>query len=121
LSGVQYLNSAQVFPIPGTLSSISYDQQRQRLYISNTSNNRVEVFNLATQDLLSPISVGNAPTNLSLTPDGTRLAVLNSTDGTISVIDPVQMKVVATYRIEQPVEALRLLDRPRRQLHPTWN
>ena len=97
LSGVQYLNSAQVFPIPGTLSSISYDQQRQRLYISNTSNNRVEVFNLATQALLSPISVGNAPTNLSLTPDGTRLAVLNSTDGTISVIDPVQMKVVATY------------------------
>jgi hypothetical protein len=97
LSNIQYLNSAQVVPIAGTLSSIFYDQPRQRLYISNTDHNRVEVLNLSTQALLSPISVGNAPTNLSLTPDGTRLAVLNSTDGTISVIDPVQMKVINTY------------------------
>ena len=97
LTGLQYLNSAQVYPIAGTLGSITYDQPRQRLYISNTSNNRVEIFNLATQALLSPISVGNAPTNLSLTPDGTRLAVLNSTDGTVSVIDPAQMKALATY------------------------
>jgi hypothetical protein len=97
LSGMQYLSSAQVYPIAGALSSIFYDQPRQRLYISNTNNNRVEIFNLTTQALLSPISVGNAPTNLSLTPDGTRLAVLNSTDGTISVIDPVQMKLLGTY------------------------
>jgi len=97
LSGLQYLSSAQVYPIPGALSGIFYDQPRQRLYISNTNNNRVEIFNLTTQTLLSPISVGNAPTNLSLSPDGTRLAVLNSTDGTISVIDPVQMKVLNTY------------------------
>lgn len=100
--GVQYLNSEQVFPITGTLSSIFYDQSRQRLYISNMSNNRVEIFNLATQALLPPISVGNAPTNLSLTPDGTRLAVLNSTDGSISVIDPAQMKVLATYPAYTP-------------------
>jgi WD40 repeat protein len=97
LSGFQYLNSAQVFPITGTLGSVAYDQPRQRLYISNTGNNRVEIFNLSTQALLSPISVGNAPTNLSLSPDGTRLAVLNSTDGTISAIDPAQMKVLGTY------------------------
>jgi YVTN family beta-propeller protein len=102
--GVQYLNSEQVFPITGTLSSIFYDQSRQRLYISNMSNNRVEIFNLATQALFSPISVGNAPTNLSLTPDGTRLAVLNSTDGSISVIDPAQMKVLATYPAYTPLD-----------------
>ena len=102
VSGFQYLNSAQVFPITGTLSSIFYDQPRQRLYISNNDNNRVEIFNLSTQALLSPISVGNAPTNLSLSPDGTRLAVLNSTDGTISVIDPAQMKVIGTYPAYTP-------------------
>lgn len=47
--------------------------------------------------LLTPIPVGSSPTNISLTSDGTRLAVLNSTDGTISVIDPVMLKVLATY------------------------
>jgi DNA-binding beta-propeller fold protein YncE len=97
LPGLQYLNSAQVFPIVGALGGIFYDQLRHRLYISNTDHNRVEIFNLSTQALLTPISVGNAPTNLSLTPDGMRLAVLNSTDGTISVIDPVQLTVLATY------------------------
>jgi hypothetical protein len=97
LSGMQYVSSSQVYPIPGALSGILYDQPRQRVYISNSSNNRVEIFNLTTQAFLSPISVGNSPTSLSLTPDGTRLAVLNSTDGTISVVDPAQMKLLATY------------------------
>jgi DNA-binding beta-propeller fold protein YncE len=96
-AGVQYLSSAQVFPIAGSLGSLIYDQARQRLYISNNDHNRVEIFDLGMQALLPPISVGNSPTNLSLTADGSKLAVLNSTDGTISVIDPVQLKVVATY------------------------
>lgn len=95
-AGVQYLTNAQVFPITGSLASVIYDQPRQRLYISNNDHNRVEIFNLATQALLSPISVGNAPTSLSLTPDGAELAVLNSSDSTVSVIDPVQLKLVAT-------------------------
>ena len=32
---IQYLSSAQVYPITGSLSSVIYDQPRQRLYISN--------------------------------------------------------------------------------------
>ncbi len=95
--GLQYLASAQVYPMSGALSSICYDQPRQRLYVSNSDHNRAEIFDLNSQTYLSPVPVGNSPTFLTLTPDGTELAVLNSTDDTVSVIDPAQMKVNSTY------------------------
>jgi len=94
---VQYLSSVKVYPITGGLGSVIYDQPRQRLYISNTDHNQVEIFSLGSQTWLPPVRVGNSPTSLSLSPDGTKLVALNSTDGTISVIDPSQAKVVATY------------------------
>jgi YVTN family beta-propeller protein len=95
--GFQYLNSVQVYPIAGALDAIIYDQSRQRLYISNQDHNRVEIFELGTNKFLSPISVGKAPTSLALTPDGQLLAVMNSLDGTVSVINPATMLVSATY------------------------
>jgi YVTN family beta-propeller protein len=94
--GVQYLESAQVYPLAGDLNSIVYDQQRQRLYVANTNNNRVELFDLTTNTFLSPIAVGNNPTYMALTPDGAELAVLNSTDNTISVINPSTEAVIST-------------------------
>ncbi len=94
---LQYLSSVQVYPTLGALDAIIYDQSRQRLYISNQDHNRVEIFDLGTNKFLSPISVGNSPTSIALTPDGQLLAVLNSADGTASVIDPVGMRVSATY------------------------
>lgn len=100
--GFQYLNSAQVYPTAGALDAIVYDQPRQRLYISNEDHNRVEVFDLHTRTYLSPIAVGPEPTMLALTPDGTRLGVMNSGDGTISVIAPGAAQVVATYPLFTP-------------------
>lgn len=94
--GVQYLANAQVYPLTGQLNSIVYDQQRQRLYVANTNNNRVELFDLTTDAFLSPITVGNNPTYMALTPDGTELAVLNSTDNTVSVINPSTDAVIST-------------------------
>jgi len=95
--GFHYLDSAQIYPIVGALDALTYDQPRQRLYITNQDHSRIEIFNLATNTFLSPVTVGNAPTALALTPDGNLLAVVNSADGTVSVIDPVKMQVTATY------------------------
>ena len=95
--GFQYLNSVQVYPTLGALDAIIYDQSRQRLYISNQDHNRVEIFDLGTSKFLPPISVGNAPTSIGLTPDGQLLAVVNSIDGTASIINPTTMLVTATY------------------------
>jgi DNA-binding beta-propeller fold protein YncE len=93
----QYLSSVAVHPIVGALDAITYDQSRKRLYVSNQDHNRVEIFDLATNQFLSPVSTGNAPTSLALTPDAKLLAVVNSADGTASVIDPARLQVVATY------------------------
>ncbi len=98
----RYLSSARVFPMPGLLNQIIYDQPRQKLYITNSDHNRVEVFSLATQTFLSPIAVGTNPTGIAQTPDGTLLAVTNEADGTVSVIDPDQAKVVHTLTVIVP-------------------
>jgi DNA-binding beta-propeller fold protein YncE len=95
--GFHYLNSVQVYPLVGALDALAYDQTRQRLYVTNEDHNRIEIFDLASSKFLSPVSVGNAPTALALTPDGNLLAVVNRADGTISVVDPVKMQVSATY------------------------
>ena len=98
----KYLSSAQVFPMPGFLDQIIYDQPRQKLYITNADHNRVEVFSLASQTFLSPIAVGTNPTGIAQTPDGALLAVTNEADGTVSVIDPDQAKVVNTLTVIVP-------------------
>lgn len=94
--GYQYLDFVQVFPREGGLDDMVYDRQRQRLYLSNEDHNRVEIFDLRSQTYLPPIAVGNSPTGIALTPDGQLLAVMNSDDGTISIINPDQMSVIST-------------------------
>src|ERR1700692_4111500 len=39
------------------------------------------------------------PTGLALTPDGTRLAMVNSGSGTVSVMDPDELKVIQTFNV----------------------
>jgi YVTN family beta-propeller protein len=95
--GFHYANSVQVYPKSGLLDAITYDQARHRLYVTNQNNNRVEIFDLGSNSYLAPVPVGNTPTALALTPDGQLLAVVNAVDGTVSVIDPVKMMVIATY------------------------
>jgi uncharacterized protein (TIGR03437 family) len=73
------------------LTDLVYDAPRQRIYIANSGLNRVEVFDIGTQQFLSPIKVGQLPVSLALTPDGTLLYVANSGGESISMVDPVKM------------------------------
>jgi len=95
--GFHYLAAVHVYPTSGALNQIAYDKGRQRLYISNTSANAVDVFSLASGTYLAPVAVGNAPLGIALTPDGSMLAVVNAGAGTVSVINPDTARVVATY------------------------
>jgi uncharacterized protein (TIGR03437 family) len=63
------------------------DNTRQRLYIANSGMNRVEVFDMRTQQFLSPIKVGQLPHSLAIGTDGATLYVANSGSETISVVD----------------------------------
>jgi DNA-binding beta-propeller fold protein YncE len=95
--GFQYLTNAQVFPLAGTTNQIIYDQGRDRLYVTNTSQNAVDVFSLASMSFLTPIPVGAGPTGIALSPDGAKLAVANFGDGSVSVVDPDQMATIAKF------------------------
>jgi YVTN family beta-propeller protein len=97
--GFQYLAEIQVYPVDGALQPIAYDQARQLLYISNADHNRVEVFSLAAQTFLTPITVGTGPTGIALSTDTAKLAVANSGDGTVSVIDPTTRTVITTFPV----------------------
>ena len=96
-NGFQYLASSEVYPLAGAFDDIAYDRTRQRLYISNEDHNRIEIFDLISKTYRTPIGVGTQPTSIALTPDGALLASLNSVDGTVSAIDLVSERVLATY------------------------
>ena len=63
------------------------DTTRRKLYIANSGMNRVEVFDMATQQFLTPIKVGQLPHSLAIGTDGITLYVANSGGETISVVD----------------------------------
>ena len=95
-------STGTVLPIPtgnaatSGLQDLVYDALRQRVYIANAAMNRVEVYDIAQQKLLAPISVGQLPTSLALTPEGFTLYVANSGGESISIVDPDAMQVTDT-------------------------
>jgi hypothetical protein len=75
----RYLQRLTVFPRAGTLKFLAYDQKRQHIYLSNTS--QVEVFDLTSEQYLTPLVPPNGPLAnsdlraLTLTPDAGKLLV----------------------------------------------
>ncbi|MFZ3265814.1 MAG: IPT/TIG domain-containing protein [Terriglobales bacterium] len=85
--GFHYLQNVQSFPISTTLAEVVYDPSRQRLYAADYATNKVYVFDLVAQKYLTPITVGNSPQGLALTPDFSTLVVSNGADSTVSIVD----------------------------------
>lgn len=93
-------------PIPGTLLDIVLDQTRQRLYLVNFGNNRVEVYSIPDQQLLAPIAVGQQPISAAMSPDARFLYVTNFASSTLSVIDLNGPAVVNTVSLTAPPEGV---------------
>ncbi len=74
------------------------DTARRRLYIANSGLNRVEVFDMASQQFLPPIKVGQLPHSLAIGTDGVTLYVANSGGENISVVDLTQNKQTGLIR-----------------------
>ena len=74
------------------------DYNRQVLYIANSGMNQVEVFDMKTQKLLSPIKTGQLPHNMAFGTDGNTLYVANTGGESISIIDLTQRKIVDTVK-----------------------
>ena len=68
-------------------------------YIANSISNDVSVINTATNTIAYTIPVGNDPTGLSVSPDGSRVYVANQRSNTVSVISTTTNTVVSTITI----------------------
>ncbi|MDB5157222.1 MAG: beta-propeller fold lactonase family protein [Mucilaginibacter sp.] len=74
-------------------------------YIANSSLDNVSVVNTTTGDVVTDITVGNKPWAVAVSPDGSRVYVLNKNDarfagiGTVSVIDAAQNEVINTFSV----------------------
>jgi hypothetical protein len=82
--------SPLVVPITGLLGDVIIDDACEYVYLTNTSQNRVEIFSLQTLTLQTPIQVGSQPVGLDITPDGTLMYVANAGGNNISVVDLAQ-------------------------------
>ena len=89
----QYLQSVQSYSKPALFKFLTYDQPRQRIYLSNIDH--VDVFDLQQNLFLSPIQPpGGPPPNaglrgLALTPDGSQLIVADFGAQNVYLLDPV--------------------------------
>ncbi len=69
------------------LTDLLLDAVRQKIYITNSGMNRVEVFDLTLGQFTAPIKVGQLPHGMALGPDGVTLYVANTGGESISVVD----------------------------------
>lgn len=89
----QYLQSVQSYPKPALFKFLTYDQPRQRIYLSNIDH--VDVFDLQRSLFLSPIEPPGGPApnaglrGLVLTPDGSQLVVADFGAQNVYLLDPV--------------------------------
>ncbi len=101
-SGFTYLAIAEdpyVIEKSGNLRGLAYDRWRDRVYLSNSTLNQVETYDVGTGTWLDPIFVGSLPEGLDITPDGSSLYVLNTGAPEVSVIDLTLDPPVETDRI----------------------
>jgi len=90
-----------IFPIPTGpngegLQDIVLDEPRNRLYITNSAYNRIEVFDTVNQVFLNPIPVGQMPHQMAMSTDSSRLYVGNTGGESISIVDLNLGQVVDT-------------------------
>ncbi len=77
-----------------TLMDMTMDTARQRIYVANSGLNQVEVIDMKTQKLMTPIKVGQLPHSLAMSTDGTTMYVANTGGESISIVDLTKMQTV---------------------------
>lgn len=77
-------------------TSVAVSRNGRRVYVSNRHGDQITVIDRVTV-VASGIATGRGPTGLALTPDGSELWVLNSGDGTVSVINTRRQREVARF------------------------
>ncbi|HSG09809.1 MAG TPA: hypothetical protein VLA36_15715 [Longimicrobiales bacterium] len=89
-------------PAGGRILDAAVDTARKNLYLSNITNNRLEVFNLQTELFSKAIGVGSEPWGLAFSRNNDSLWVANSGGTNLSVVDLAAGREVDNARFLTP-------------------
>ncbi len=92
----------------GTPSDIVLDEARQRLYLVNTNNNRIDVYSTSANQLTTSVTVGKLPLAAAISMDGAYLYVTNSGSSTVNVIDLTRLQVTQTVSLPAVPEGVEV-------------
>lgn len=84
------------------VQDIVLDQPRNRVYLTNSGYNRIEVFDTIARKFLDPIPVGQLPHQMALATDGSTLYVGNTGGELISIVDLSQTPARITGTVNFP-------------------
>jgi WD40 repeat protein len=116
-SALNYLPAATQFPLAGAaLAQGIYDPIRDLYYFTDAS--KIQVFSLAAKKWQTPISipVPNGKTQrlwgISISPDGSKLAVSDAQAGVIYLVDPANTASVKTFPLAPPFQPQGVIFNP---------
>ncbi len=97
-AGLPAMTERAELTLGGEPWQVAIDACGDRAYVILRREQKVVVIEdlTGTPTVGAEVVVGSEPTGLALSPNGTRLFVANWVDGTVSVIDPVELAVVET-------------------------
>src|ERR1035441_5837347 len=71
----------------------------QTAYITNNGTNTVSVIDVATNSVITTITVGTHPNAFSVSPDGRKVYVGNQGSGSVSIISTCTNLVIGTFLV----------------------
>jgi YVTN family beta-propeller protein len=86
----------QVYGLDAEAYSCKLSKDNRELYVSCWGCDKLLIFDLDKQVWKNPITVGDNPNEILLTPDGKYIYVCNANDNTVSVIEVKTKKVIET-------------------------
>jgi uncharacterized protein (TIGR03437 family) len=95
-----------VVPIAGSPTDIVYDSTRNRVYIVDTTQNRIDVYAPSQRALASPIPVDAQPLSAAISRNGKYLYVTSFSSSVLDVIDLDAGAVAATVSLPARPEAV---------------
>lgn len=82
---------ANPFRVP---AYVAFSSDGNRAFVTNQFGNNVSVIDVSTDKVLRTVDVGNEPLGLAVNPVKPELYVVNYSDGTVSIIDTNNCKVI---------------------------
>ncbi len=99
-------NIGTVVPIIGQVSDLVYDEQRDQVYLSNFTDNRVEIYSVGGRRVIATIATGVQPSSLALSPSRQALFVANFGSFTLTVIDLNRQEAVGEFPVGARPDAI---------------